>query len=87
MIWTRKETKTWLFEKADGYCIVAANLSEWPHLSTWWEARDSHGREVGSGYRDDGLAKCKRLCEAHARSAGVLVEQVRELLATAKEVL
>ena len=65
MIWTRKTTERWIFEKAEGYVITGANLGHLPSLLPWWNARDTRGTEIASGYGEAGLEKCKAFCQRH----------------------
>jgi hypothetical protein len=51
----------------------------------WWEAKDSAGKDVASGYGDDGLAKCKAYCAAAAQRQDLPLEQPADQVAATEK--
>ena len=51
----------------------------------WWEAKDSKGKDVASGYSDEGLAKCRSYCQAEAQRTQLPLEQPAQQVAATEQ--
>ena len=75
MNWQPNNSNRFLRFVANGYEITAADPREDEcAIEPWWVARTPAGVEIGSGYGDAGLAKCKQLCVDHAEASDAEVQ-------------